>query len=57
MKIPFSGNGLTKSCIQDLPPDRDSLRLLQRCQPPGNALQVRLTSIIPRFKGHSKRKV
>jgi hypothetical protein len=57
MKIPSAATRLPKSCIQDLPPDRDFLRRLQRRQSPGNALQVRLTSIIPCFKRHSKRKL
>jgi hypothetical protein len=57
MKIPFAATRLTESCIQDLPPDRDFARLLQGRQSPGNALQVRLAWIIPRFKRHSKRKL
>jgi hypothetical protein len=57
MKIPLAATRLTKSCIQDLPPDRDFLRFLQGRQSPSDALQVRLTSIIPCFKRHSKRKL
>jgi hypothetical protein len=57
MKIPFGGDQTDQSCIQDLPLDRDFRHPLQRRQSPGNVPQVRLTSIIPCFKRHSKRKL